>query len=107
MDKLDSSLHLFLQGEGPEDTGIRMPDQQGTPPEGFRALTYLQAQFSELSLECEEPGSDSGLVGPQWEGWNLMVFFLPHLPLLLQRLPSKSAWCSGAVSLCLQCCGVL
>lgn len=64
MNKLDSNLHLFLQGDGLEDTGIRMPDQQGTPPEGSRALTYLQAQFSESSLECEESGSDSGLIGP-------------------------------------------
>lgn len=49
MDKLDSNLHLFLQSEGLEDTGIRMPGQQ--------------AQFSESSLECEEPGGDTSLIG--------------------------------------------
>lgn len=106
MDKLDSNLHLFLQGEGPKDTDIRMPDQQGTPPEGSRALPYLQTQFSESSLEYDEPGSDSSLTGPpvgrvEFDGLSPSSFPpsppAPHLQVSLEQRSYVSLlallWC--------------
>lgn len=105
MNKLDSNFHLFLQGKGLEDTGIRMPDQQGTPPEGSRALTYLQAQFSESNLECEESGSDSGLTGPpvgrvEFDG--LFSFLIS--PFSSSASPPSQP---GAAELCLSACSAV